>query len=126
MGFCIFMIIIVSKDEDINFNCDKVRKKKINKIFKNFIMNCVVSYDMDGNMVIFKDDEIGDGLIILKCLENKGNVYESGYLVKKEDRNEMVGYNFIENKVVEIELNNFEKIGRFFLINEYDNKMKYI
>lgn len=120
------MIIIVSKDEDINFNCDKVRKKKINKIFKNFIMNCVVSYDMDGNMVIFKDDEIGDGLIILKYLENKGNVYESGYLVKKEDRNEMVGYNFIENNVVEIELNNFEKIGRFFLINEYDNKMKYI
>lgn len=89
-------------------------------------MNCVVSYDTDGNTVISKDDEIGDGLITLKCPENKGDVHESGHSAKKEDRNEMVGYNSTENNAVEIEPNNFERIGRLLLTNEHDNKMKYI
>lgn len=122
-----FTIITASKDEDANFNRDKARKKKTNKIPKNSIMNCVVSYDTDGNTVISKDDEIGDGLITLKCPENKGDLQERGNSAKKEDRNAMVGYNSTENNAVEIEpQDNFEKIGRLLLTNEHNDKLKSI
>lgn len=90
-------------------------------------MNCVVSYDTDGNTVISKDDEIGDGLITLKCPENKSDVQGKGNAVKKEDRNAMVGYNSTENNAVEIEpQNNFEKIGRILFTNEHNDKLKSI
>lgn len=90
-------------------------------------MNCVVSYDTDGNTVISKDDEIGDGLITLKCPENKSDVQGKGNAVKKEDRNAMVDYNSTENNAVEIEpQNNFEKIGRILLTNEHNDKLKSI